>query len=143
MLKSFVLLLFLSVISAHPFTDCGSTLIVTKSVTLTPDPPHSGKLLHIKATAFVKETLISGTVHIDMKVLDIQVYSTTLDVCKVSSVSCPIKQSASFSILYSQQLPSNVPSGTYEVDIMIDDQTGKQVGCIKMNVPISAAAEAA
>lgn len=118
------------------WSNCGNSndMSTIKSVTITPDPPKSGKTVKIEASFSLKENLTGGSFKAKVKYSFFPSVSKTIDLCdlaKLGGLSCPISQNTT-QVVLEQQLPS-FPGGHYTGQVTGVDQNGKRIGCINID----------
>jgi len=115
---------------------CGpnSDHLHVKTVSITPDPPAIGQDLTVQIQGTLDETIVSGTVHLELAVFrTIILVNTTYSLCTLISkfMSCPLKQGA-VNIKVQATIPSEAPAGPYTGKVHVYDQNDSEVICVDL-----------
>ncbi|KAI6656456.1 Phosphatidylglycerol/phosphatidylinositol transfer protein [Oopsacas minuta] len=119
------------------WTNCGKAGdgVEIISVKITPDPPKKGQNVTIVASVNVKEEITGGKVNAGIKWGIIHL-NKSFDLCelvKKAGESCPIAAGKQIKTL-TQVVPNNTPGGHYTGKITVQDQNGKELGCIGIDL---------
>eukprot|EP00250_Pteridium_aquilinum_P009287 c18570_g1_i1 orf=191-745(-) len=117
---------------------CSSTEDYRVSVTdvkVNPDPVIRGSDALFEIPAVAKETIEGGRVTIQVYYLGVPVHTEENDLC--TRTSCPIAP-GEFSISSAEGLPSFTPTGSYRLDMRIQNTDGDLLTCLKINFRIAA-----
>lgn len=118
-------------VASHNFTDCGSTVLIPKSVTLTPDPPVKGKKWAIGFTANPTRTITNGTLDVIVKIWGFPI-SHKLNICDGGDgwPGCPFDGPINITD-WNPAIPRFGPSGPFEGTFNITDSDGKVLMCLQ------------
>ncbi|KAI5071536.1 hypothetical protein GOP47_0013787 [Adiantum capillus-veneris] len=116
---------------------CSSTEdyhVTVKDVKVNPDPVIRGGDATFEIPAVARETIKGGTVTVQVYYLGIQVHEEKEDLCV--RTSCPISP-GDFSLINSEGLPSYAPTGSYRLEMRIQNESGDLLTCLRINFQIS------
>ncbi|KAI8051352.1 ML domain-containing protein [Syncephalis plumigaleata] len=115
--------------------DCSEStdILQIKEVELTPDPPHKGQTLYIKATGTFSEAVTQGSyAKVIVKYGLIQLIKQTYDLCEnvsQANISCPIGP-GEITLERSVDLPKEIPPGSYRVNAQIFTEDDRPITCL-------------
>ena len=116
-------------------TSANDTSIIEK-VTISPDPPEVGKNVTVTATVNMKEQVSGGTINVDIHVSFIHI-KKTLDLCATlekAGKTCPIAAGSATTTI-TQHIPGS-PKGHAKGTIKVNDDNGKEIACVEINLEI-------
>jgi hypothetical protein len=101
-------------VAIHNFTDCGSTVLIPTSVSLTPDPPKKGSKWAIGFTAKPTRPITNGTLDVSVKIWGFPI-SHKLDICYGGDgwPGCPFDGPINITD-WNPAIPRFGPSGPFE-----------------------------
>ncbi|KAI3637770.1 hypothetical protein MIR68_004419 [Amoeboaphelidium protococcarum] len=143
-MKAALLSVFAAVASASlSWTSCGTENDILKlgSINFTPENPKKGDVLHVVVTGDLKSEVSAGTkVVTKVKYRGIRIPVPEVDVCKSLGdmpdvPQCPFK-SGGFNITQDFPLPSVMPNGKYDVNLVMKDQNQQQVTCLNVKLEV-------
>ncbi|KAJ3268717.1 Phosphatidylglycerol/phosphatidylinositol transfer protein [Terramyces sp. JEL0728] len=121
--------------NANPLKSCGdkSDIFKLADITLTPYPIKIGQDVHVNANGTLSAPIQNGTtITFTVKALGIPFFSKTEDFCtqaKKANKTCPIP-AGSQDVQASQEVSSLIPSGTYNVEIKVNDANNTEIACM-------------
>ena len=117
--------------AAHNFTDCGSTVLIPTSVSLTPDPPVKGSKWAIGFTAKPTRPITNGTLDVIVKIWGFPI-SHKLDICYGGDgwPGCPFDGPINITD-WNPAIPRFGPSGPFEGTFNITDSNGDILMCLQ------------
>lgn len=129
------------VTSGHPidFKSCatGATKASVSSVSVSPYPLKKGNTLLVNALGNLTETLTSGTYTLSVELFGISILTKTGDICTLSKTfQCPHNAGA-IALQISEDIPSESPSGTFNVKLSAKDQNQNALFCVALAVTVS------
>ncbi|KAJ5071795.1 phosphatidylglycerol/phosphatidylinositol transfer protein [Anaeramoeba ignava] len=137
-----VILFFLLIVAAFAdiWTDCskaGDDFKIT-SVSINPDPPVKGSPVTAAITGNLQKTITGGTAHLTVSLNGIKLLDETKDICTIDpdEVKCPIPANPNFTLKDTVTIPSYAPSGTYTGQVVLTDQDGTEIACVKFNLDL-------
>jgi len=128
-----------------PYTNCGSAsdLLTIQSVLADPFPPVKGQDLTVSVVAQLASAVQEGNYTIAVNFLGIPIFSKSGDICSLDkSHPCPFAQGP-YNLSKSVNLPSFVPSGSYDIQItaVSTAPTQAEMTCVKLSVTINSDAK--
>jgi len=140
---AFLLLCLISVIVAQvPWKNCGTAAdhIKIKNLNVKPYPPVGGANVTILADGSTDETIVTGTVNIDLFFEQVNLLNQTFNLCTLVNglgITCPIpKGPLSFKI--TQVLPPGLPSGQYAAIVNANDPSNQELFCVSVDFTLTA-----
>jgi len=119
-------------LNPYPFSVCRNTPtdLVVSSLNISPDPPIKGASILVQLNGTIDEQLTKGS-NFDINVLfmGIKIYSEKIDMAQATTL--PVN-SGPITFRYSVLIPSDAPSGPYIVQLIFNDQTNTEIGCISV-----------
>ncbi|KAJ3311909.1 Phosphatidylglycerol/phosphatidylinositol transfer protein [Boothiomyces sp. JEL0838] len=128
--------------AVSPLTSCGSSsdVFTPTDIVLTPYPIKIGQPLQVTATGTLSAPINNGsTITVSVKEFGITLFSKTEDFCSQASQAnktCPIAPGPQ-AIQASQPVPTNVPAGTYNVEIKLNDPSKAEIACLSGSLQFS------
>jgi len=104
------------------------------SVSITPDPPVVGQLITVQIQGELDETIVSGTVHLELAVFTkIVLVNTTYSLCDLIAkfMTCPLEEGP-INIKVQATIPSEAPPGPYTGSVHVYDQNDSEVICVDL-----------
>ncbi|KAJ3319732.1 Phosphatidylglycerol/phosphatidylinositol transfer protein [Boothiomyces sp. JEL0866] len=125
--------------AVSPLTSCGTLadIFTPKDIVLTPYPIKIGQALQVTASGSLSAPINNGsTITVSVKEFGITLFSKTEDFCSQAgqaNKTCPIAAGPQ-DIQASQPVPTNVPAGTYSVEIKLNDPNKAEIACLSGNL---------
>ncbi|XP_074294981.1 uncharacterized protein LOC141622859 [Silene latifolia] len=123
-------------ILAKPIKYCdkkGNYAVKVKGVEMIPDPVVSGAEAQFKISASTGKSISGGKVTIRVNYLGVPIHSEDIDLCK--ETSCPVA-AGDFALKHIQTLPGITPPGSYGLQMLVKDEAGKVLTCIRFSFKI-------
>lgn len=127
-------------------SDCGAGAAkgTWTSITLNPATPVSGQPIVLNATGTITEAVTGGSGSAVVSLDGGQIFSTPTNTCgttsvplplglgtvTVDSLTCPTTAGGAISMGVAVTLPSIAPSGSYDVHLTANDQSGALAYCV-------------
>jgi len=128
--------LILGSINGIPFKPCGSGDLSITDVDISPNPPVAGQDLKISSAGALASEVTAGEYEFDISLDGIPIHSEKGDLCKFGTIQCPIKP-GSTSFIFTESLPSFVPSGSYKITVKGKQQDSKQLFCVEVDMKLN------
>lgn len=122
---------------AVPYKWCGSSSddATIDSIVSNEFPPVKGDTLVLNVTGNLTKVVTAGTYKISITVSGIPLPDITGDISDFRALPWQLGE---LNFTYSQEIPSEAPSGSYTVKISAEDQDKKQIFCISIAFSLSA-----
>jgi len=114
-----------------PYTNCGQKgdHITVTNITANYWPPSKSAPLSISINGISDENITSGSYEIDVYWENTKIDVLDGSVCNLDA--CPITVGPA-SVVYNVTIPSVAPGGSYEIDIVANDQNKQELLCVKI-----------
>ncbi|KAH7300121.1 hypothetical protein KP509_24G045400 [Ceratopteris richardii] len=121
----------------YSWRPCSSTeeyQVTVNDVKVNPDPIKRGGNATFEIPAVASETIIGGTIKVQVYYLGLNVHEEMEDLCV--RTNCPIPP-GQFSLINSESLPSYAPTGSYRLQMRVENELGHLLTCLSINFQIS------
>lgn len=124
--------------STFKWTSCGAATddFTINALSIIPDPPVRGQNTSVIANGTMASTVTAGTSTLTIKFGPIVVLKQVQSVC-TAPVTCPIPAGAFNSPLPPVLVPADSPDGIYNGNVVITDQSSKEIACVNYSFKIS------
>eukprot|EP00475_Leptophrys_vorax_P020352 TRINITY_DN2782_c0_g1_i3.p1 TRINITY_DN2782_c0_g1~~TRINITY_DN2782_c0_g1_i3.p1 ORF type:complete len:591 (-),score=162.89 TRINITY_DN2782_c0_g1_i3:2053-3825(-) len=126
-----------AIATSVPFTKCGDGVVDVNNIDATPFPLKAGDSTTIKASGNLRQLFTGGQYTIKVLLGSLQIYTTSGDVCQLSSdFKCPVA-AGPVVISKSLDIPSIAPTGEYTIILSVANADSTPALCVSLNASIS------